>query len=252
MERMFSYAYEFNQCLSTWADKVPLGVTTTAMFQLSSCPNKGSKVESFYVPNGPWCQDADVCINPTESPSQTDNLIDSSTVNPTESPTENPTDSPTNNPTKTFGIDLDGKTKKDGDCAWLASKKKSKRKEYCGMKVEVNGNSKKLSAICKETCGLVGFGQCTPEPTSAPTSSPTSKPDIDCEDKSKEFKIDVDGTGTIKTKDCDWVALKKKSRQREYCKMKVEINGNMKKLQKICIETCGKLGKGECAFLKDL
>jgi len=119
------------------------------------------------------------------------------------------------------------------------------------MKVEVNGNSKKLSTICKETCGLVGIGQCASEPISAPTSSPTSKPDIDCEDKSKEFKIDVDGTGTIRSKDCDWVASKKKSKRREYCKEKVEVNGNNKNLPKICKETCGLLGKGECAFLKD-
>jgi hypothetical protein len=196
------------------------------------------------------------------------------TLPPTTTPTKGPTTRPTpatidctDNPTKTFEIDLDGEIKTNGDCSWLALKKKSKRTEYCGMKVGVNGNSKKLSAICKETCGLVGFGQCTPEPTSVPTSSPTSaptssptstptssptsKPDIDCEDKSKEFKIDVDGTGTIKTKDCDWIASKKKSKRTEYCKEKVEVNGNNKKLPTICKETCGLLGKGECAFLKD-
>jgi len=47
-------------------------VNTRGMFEGSSCPNIGSKVGSgsiynpnpFYVPdpNGPWCQDADVCI----------------------------------------------------------------------------------------------------------------------------------------------------------------------------------------------
>jgi hypothetical protein len=60
MERMFNGATDFNQCLSTWADKVPPAVITRGMFEGSSCPNIGSMVGSFIVPdpNGPWCQDA--------------------------------------------------------------------------------------------------------------------------------------------------------------------------------------------------
>merc|ERR1712025_180155 len=72
-----------------------------------------------------------------------------------------PTDDCTDNEKKKFEIDLGDKIKSNADCAWLASKKKAKRKEYCGMKVVVNnGNTKKLSGICKETCGLVGKGPC--------------------------------------------------------------------------------------------
>jgi len=73
MRRMFRNAEEFNQCLSTWADKVPPKVNTKDMFQLSSCPNIGSKVYTYFEsydvpdPNGPWCQDADVCPNDCEN-----------------------------------------------------------------------------------------------------------------------------------------------------------------------------------------
>merc|ERR1712086_68279 len=80
MFKMFEGATDFNQCLSTWADKVPPAVNTRGMFEGSSCSNIGSTVGSgsfsryhynyffnptpFYIPdpNGPWCQDADVCI----------------------------------------------------------------------------------------------------------------------------------------------------------------------------------------------
>jgi len=58
MFKMFYEARDFNQCLSTWADKVPPEVNTRRMFEGSSCPNIGSIPD----PNGPWCQDADVCI----------------------------------------------------------------------------------------------------------------------------------------------------------------------------------------------
>merc|ERR1712025_91755 len=108
---------------------------------------------------------------------------------------------------------------------------------------------------CPETRYYYGketTGELESNPTSSPTPSPTSSPTIDCEDKSKkEFEIDVDFEGTIKTKDCEWVASKKKSKRKEYCKSKVTINGNEKKLHKICLETCGLVGKGECSFLKD-
>merc|ERR1712086_279909 len=77
MFKMFEGATDFNQCLSTWADKVPPAVNTRGMFEGSSCSNIGSlgsgsfsryhydsNPTPFYIPdpNGPWCQDADVCI----------------------------------------------------------------------------------------------------------------------------------------------------------------------------------------------
>merc|ERR1711935_1065370 len=166
-------------------------------------------------------------------------VTDSPTVSPTASPTPGPTPSPvpvscTDNEDKIFEIDLDGngKIKKNGTCAWLASKEKaSKRKKYCAMRVEVRPNpSKKLSAICKETCGLVGFGQCATA----------------CEDKSKKFEIVVDvDEGTTKRKNCDWVASKKKSRRREFCNMEVLFKGKTKQLPTICKKTCGEFGKGK-------
>jgi len=65
MSRMFYKANDFNQCLSTWADKAPPAVDTDSMFYESGCPNIESIVGFAYVPdpNGPWCQGSDVCIN---------------------------------------------------------------------------------------------------------------------------------------------------------------------------------------------
>jgi hypothetical protein len=74
---------------------------------------------------------------------------------------------------------------------------------------------------------------------------------VDCDDfPNKKFDITIEES--VKTnKNCAWLASKKKSRRKEYCKTKVEANGKTKKLHKICKETCGLVGKGECAFLKD-
>jgi len=78
------------------------------------------------------------------------------------------------NETKEFDIEIDGisKTKK---CPWIASKKKGKRDEYCAMNVKVNGKSKKLKAICKETCG-----NCL-----SPKGEP-DEPTVECVDNAKK------------------------------------------------------------------
>merc|ERR1712176_1374754 len=74
----------------------------------------------------------------------------------------------------------------------------------------------------------------------------------ECVDKDKkEFDIDVDGEGNVKTKNCEWLESKKKKKKKQYCKQKVQINGNNKKLHTICKNTCGLVGKGECGWLKD-
>jgi hypothetical protein len=181
---------------------------------------------------------------------------------PTSAPTLKPSIDCTDNPTEEFQLMIEGKLKTK-DCTFVASKKKKKkRKDFCKMKVEVNDNkSKKLSSICKETCGLVGKGSCrhltatsapvsspTASPTTGPTLAPTSKPTIDCVDHpTKKFEIELDGT--MKTKDCAWVALKKKPKRKEVCKIKVEVNNKSKKLSGICKETCGLVGKGVCKKL---
>jgi len=221
--------------------------------------------------------------NPTSGPTLA--LTPSSTTAPTAGPTSAPTLKPTvdctDNLTKQFDIEIGGKTKSK-NCDWLAPKKESKQNYYCAMKVEVNGNSKHLSAICKKTCGLAGVGQCThltagptsvptssptanptsgptvaptPSPTTAPTARPTSaptfKPTIDCTDNlTKEFDIEVNGT--TETKNCAFVASEKKAQRKEFCMMDVKVNGNSKYLKTICKETCGLVGKGACKHLKDL
>jgi len=74
-----------------------------------------------------------------------------------------------------------------------------------------------------------------------------------CVDAETKFEIDVSGNGTTQTKNCKWVAKKNKKKQKKYCKMNVTmLSGKTKKLQKICKETCGLVGKGECSYLKEL
>jgi hypothetical protein len=225
---------------------------------------------------------------PTAGPTSTPTPFPTSapTAGPTSAPTLKPTVDCTDNLTKEFDIEVNGTTETK-NCAFVASEKKARRKEFCKMEVEVNGNSKYLKTICKETCGLVGKGVCkhltaeptsspTAGPTSAPTSSPTAnptsgptlaptrspttaptagptsaptlKPTVDCTDNlTKQFDIEVDGN--TKSKNCDWLASKKESKQQEYCAMKVEVNGNSKNLSAICKKTCGLAGLGQCTHL---
>jgi len=154
---------------------------------------------------------------------------------PTSSPTAGSTPACADNATKEFDIEIKG-TSKTKNCAWVASKKKAKIQDYCTMKVEVNGNSENLNAICKETCDL-----CT---------SPNPEPTDDCVDNvTKEFDIEVDGTS--KAKDCAWIASKNKRKRKNYCTIKVEgDNDDTNKISTICKKTCGLVGKGTCKHLK--
>jgi hypothetical protein len=104
----------------------------------------------------------DYCTMKVEVNGNSENLngICKETCDLCTSPNPEPTVDCVDNVTKEFDIEIDG-TSKTKDCAWVASKKIQKQKDYCTMKVEVNnGKTKKLSAICKETCGLVGKGTC--------------------------------------------------------------------------------------------
>jgi len=74
-----------------------------------------------------------------------------------------------------------------------------------------------------------------------------------CVDEGTKFEIDVKGNGTTQKKNCKFLAKKNKKKRKKYCKMNVTTpNGKTKKLYKICKETCGLIGKGECSYLKDL
>jgi len=68
---------------------------------------------------------------------------------------------------------------------------------------------------------------------------------VDCDDRPIDFSIEES------VRNCAWLASKKKAKRKEYCKTKVEVNGNTRKLHKICKNTCGLVGKGGCAFMKD-
>merc|ERR1719464_1335021 len=55
MTRMFFYATDFNQCLSSWAQKTSPTVDTFNMFQSTACPNGNNTPDPT---SGPWCQGA--------------------------------------------------------------------------------------------------------------------------------------------------------------------------------------------------
>jgi len=57
MYSMFEGASSFNQCLSSWANKIPENEDTYEMFSGSACPNQDDP--SGFI--GPWCQELDTC-----------------------------------------------------------------------------------------------------------------------------------------------------------------------------------------------
>ena len=72
MRFMFVEASNFNQCLSTWADKTPPNVSIDDIFYYSDCPNKDAKATV-----SPWCQGEDeqcfappTTLQPTTSPTK--------------------------------------------------------------------------------------------------------------------------------------------------------------------------------------
>jgi len=67
MYRMFSYASNFNQCLSSWARKTPPTVFTDNMLLGTQCPNGNNSPDPTV---GPWCRGVNencvVCTNDPE------------------------------------------------------------------------------------------------------------------------------------------------------------------------------------------
>jgi len=86
MAFMFYEASDFNQCLSSWADKTPTNVNVRNIFFDSDCPNK------YPDPSvGPWCQGEDEqCLAPSATPSDFPSFL----------PTDLPSNAPTTSPTK--------------------------------------------------------------------------------------------------------------------------------------------------------
>jgi len=72
---------------------------------------------------------------------------------------------------------------------------------------------------------------------------------IDCEDTEDVFDIELPDP---KSKDCNWLASKGRKKRRQLCKQTVFTLEGDSKLHKCCKATCGQVGKGKCAFLKDL
>ncbi|OEU17970.1 hypothetical protein FRACYDRAFT_238401 [Fragilariopsis cylindrus CCMP1102] len=95
MRLMFSNAFDFNQCLSTWAGKTSDTVSTTYMLFATDCPNG---IGSPNANIGPWCQNyTQGCIAPGFKPLRQPSDLPSN--KPTDVPTKPPTTSPTDSPT---------------------------------------------------------------------------------------------------------------------------------------------------------
>jgi len=56
MPFMFYEATDFNQCLSTWADKTPPNVSVYGIFEKSGCPKKDALANV-----SPWCLEDEQC-----------------------------------------------------------------------------------------------------------------------------------------------------------------------------------------------
>ena len=93
--------YEFNQCLSTWADKLSDDADILRMFSSRARPIKDNN--GTPTTEGSWCQGSDVCgaTDSTETP--TDSPTDFTTEGSTWSPTEM-TPSPCDHSEKDFKI----------------------------------------------------------------------------------------------------------------------------------------------------
>merc|ERR1711865_1216294 len=99
----FYDATDFNQCLSSWADKTPPDVNVYFMFNYSGCLDKDPDPSV-----SPWCQGEDEqCFAPSATPSDFPSLFPTdlpsnapTVVIPTTSPTTNPSTNPTTSPTK--------------------------------------------------------------------------------------------------------------------------------------------------------
>jgi len=128
MTFMFNNVFEFNQCLSSWASKVPTDVYLRDIFfsNFGGCPNKKPDPSV-----SPWCQgDAEQCYAysnapsapPTSAPSAPPTFAPTfaSSASPTSAPSASPTEVPIAPPTAgPIALPTAGPTKKQ--------KKKSKK-----------------------------------------------------------------------------------------------------------------------------
>jgi len=221
---MFRQAEPFNQPLDEW-DLSSVGEKSFTMFAGSSfnqCLSLWTYPESEILRNNVNMFEYTKCPNyscyGTECP----------TEDPTESPAENPTESPTTDPCQ---------NKSEPFSSFLSCDKLSNLLQE-SVDILCNDPTNDIATNCPGLC------------SEGSTCSSTPSPTINCADKTKRFEIDLDGS--LKKRKCSWLAAVTPKNKKEYCKKEVKINGGMQKLPTVCKETCGKIGKGVCAFLMDL
>jgi len=221
---MFRQAEPFNQPLDEW-DLSSVGEKSFTMFAGSSfnqCLSLWTYPESEILRNNVNMFEYTKCPNyscyGTECP----------TEDPTESPAENPTESPTTDPCQ---------NKSEPFSSFLSCDKLSNLLQE-SVDILCNDPTNEIATNCPGLC------------SEGSTCSSTPSPTINCADKTIKFEIDLDGS--LKKRRCSWLASVTPKNQKEYCNKKVKINGRMQKLPTVCRETCGKIGKGVCAFLMDL
>jgi len=219
----------FNQCLSLWTyPESEFLRNNVNMFEYTKCPN--------YSCYGTECPTEDPTESPTENPTESPTENPTESPNSTESPTENPTESPTKNPTESPTTDP-CQNKSEPFSSFLSCDKLSNLLQE-SVDILCNDPTNDIATNCPGLC------------SEGSTCSSTPSPTINCADKTIKFEIDLDGS--LKKRRCSWLASVTPKNQKEYCKKKVKINGGMQKLPTVCRETCGKIGKGVCAFLMDL
>merc|ERR1719162_2377088 len=97
---MFHKATNFNQCLSTWADKTPPNVSVSGIFSESGCPKKDA-----YANVSPWCQfGSEQCYGSGPSTS-------AQSASPTSAPRASPPLAPSTPPTKKTEENIQKKVK---------------------------------------------------------------------------------------------------------------------------------------------
>ena len=246
MNEMFKGASSFNQCLSSWANKIPGNVRMNEMFLGSACPNQDDP--SGFI--GPWCQELDTCkptgsarptLEPTKFPTSAPS--ESFTLAPTlPFPTQTPVPSatPTDNPPYCEDESGDTKFKLGGvthTCTSLRlesfpTKNRSRQRKICRKFVNVLDTKRKrsrISELCPRTCEL-----CADQ----------------CVDSNKWFSIEYNGK-VLKRRKCSFVSRngREESKQMELCRdtsVVLTSNRKTKKLKTLCPNTCGRVRFGRC------
>merc|ERR1711971_852909 len=260
MSYMFEYS-DFDQCLSTWAEKTPNDVDTYLMFDNTGCPGESNPLPEV----GPWCQtEAQYCgVTNDDECANNPNFYAIKPSKP-DKPPKNCEDFLKKDGKPLKGSKLQDKCKKsvettklgevkpkneckgicdeecicrddptfvtkdgeDCDALFVGITEPKKINKKCDEKVELEsgGDKKKISKFCASYCKE----ECQPP---------------DCTNKANiKFKVEDDDGEKIK-QDCDELLSElNKDKQKKKCDKKLSTTDGKKKVKKVCPGYC----KSEC------